>query len=254
MTKHAEKFNGRVAEYERYRLRYPAAVIEILTTRCGLRREDLVADVGAGTGMLSELFLENGNAVVAIEPNDEMRAVCEQLASAWPGMTVKKATAEATGLEDASVNYVAVGRAWHWFNRESAEAEFRRVLKPGGWVVLVSNRRYKDGSEEYAAYEAILTEFGNGRGDTERETRIVGEIAPLFGEDAVVREELRGEQVLTLEEFLGQTQSFSVAPLPADAKYEGMQTALREFFARFQQDGVLKMGTLCSVMACQVSV
>jgi ubiquinone/menaquinone biosynthesis C-methylase UbiE len=253
MTKHAEKFNGRIAEYERYRLRYPAAVIEILTTRCGLRRVDLVADIGAGTGMLSELFLENGNAVVAIEPNDEMRAACEQLASAWPGMTVKNATAEATGLEDASVNYVAVGRAWHWFNRESAVAEFRRVLKPGGWVVLVSNRRYKDGSAGAEEYESILKKFGKGDGETDRETRRAGEVVPLFGEGVVMREELRGEQVLTLEEFLGQTQSFSAAPLPGDSQYEGMQAALRDLFARFQQDRVLRMGTLCSVMACQVS-
>jgi len=228
------------------------AVIEILTARCSLRREDLVADVGAGTGMLSELFLENGNAVVAIEPNDEMRAVCEQLASAWPGLTVKKATAEATGLEGASVNFVAVGRAWHWFDRDAAVAEFSRVLKGGGWVVLVSNRRYKDGSAESAAFESILAEFGKGYGETDRETRRAGEVVPLFREGAVVREELRGEQVLTLEEFLGQTQSFSAAPLPGDAQYEGMQLALRDFFARFQQDGVLRMGTLCSVMACQV--
>jgi SAM-dependent methyltransferase len=253
MMEHVERFTGRVAEYEKYRSRYPKAVIEILTARCGLRREDLVADVGAGTGMLSEVFLENGNAVVAIEPNDEMRAACEQLASAWPGLTVKKATAEATGLEDASVDFVAVGRAWHWFDREKTVAEFRRVLKPDGWVALVSNRRYKDGSEEYAASESILAEFGNGRGDTERETRRAGEIAPLFGEGAVVREELRGEQMLTLEEFLGQTQSFSATPLPGDAKHEGMRLALRDFFARFQQDGVLRMGTLCSVMACRVS-
>ena len=254
MANNVERFSGRVTEYEKYRSRYPKAVIEILTARCGLRREDLVADVGAGTGMLSEWFLENGNAVVAIEPNDGMRAVCEQLASAWPGLTVKKATAEVTGLEDASVNIVAVGRAWHWFDREAAVAEFRRVLKGGGWVVLVSNRRYKDGSAESAAFESILTEFGKGYDKTDRETRRAGEVEPLFKDGAVVREELRGEQVLTLEEFLGQTQSFSVAPLPGDAKYEGMQTALREFFVRFQQDGVLKMGTLCSVMACQVSV
>lgn len=252
MTEHAKRFNGRVAEYDKYRSRYPKAVVEILTEHCGLRREDMVADVGAGTGMLSELFLENGNAVVAIEPNDEMRAMCEQLASAWPGLTVENGTAEATGLDRESVDFIAVGRAWHWFDRELAVAEFRRVLKPGGWVALVSNRRYQDGSDEYAAYEAILTEFGNGRGETERETRRAGEVAPLFGDGSVVREELRGEQMLTLEEFLGQTQSFSAAPLPGDAKYEGMQSALRDFFARFEQDGALRMGTLCSVMACRV--
>src|ERR1700722_18589347 len=114
--KHVERFSGRVTEYEKYRSRYPKAVIEILTAHCGLRREHLVADVGAGTGMLAELFLENGNAVVAVEPNDDMRSACEKLASAWPGLTVKKAAAEATRLEDTSVNLIAVGRAFHWFD------------------------------------------------------------------------------------------------------------------------------------------
>ena len=70
-----------------------------MTERCGLTREHLVADIGAGTGMLAELFLEHGNAVVAVEPNDGMRAACERLTSAWPGLTVRKATAEETGLE-----------------------------------------------------------------------------------------------------------------------------------------------------------
>src|SRR5579864_9508223 len=98
MTKFVERFTGRVEEYERYRLRYPAEVIRTLTARCGLRRSHFIADVGAGTGMLAELFLEYGNSVVAIEPNAEMRAVCERLASLWPGFTVRNATAEATGL------------------------------------------------------------------------------------------------------------------------------------------------------------
>src|ERR1700729_820734 len=146
MTQNAERFTGRVEDYERYRLRYPVEVIRILMERCGLVREHLVADVGAGTGMLAELFLENGNAVVAVEPNDEMRAACERLASLWPGLAVKKASAEATGLEDASVDFVAVGRAWHWFDRELAVREFCRILRPGGWVVLVTNRRGKDDS------------------------------------------------------------------------------------------------------------
>ena len=98
MKEHTERFTGRVEDYERYRLRYPAAVIEMLVARCGLRREHMIADVGAGTGMLAELFLEHGNAVVAIEPNDDMRAACERLASLWPGLSAVKATAEATGL------------------------------------------------------------------------------------------------------------------------------------------------------------
>jgi SAM-dependent methyltransferase len=252
-VENTERFTGRVAEYERYRLRYPGAVIEILKTRCGLEREHLVADIGAGTGMLAELFLDHGNAVVAVEPNDEMRGACERLASVWPGLTVKNATAETTGLESASVDFVAVGRAWHWFDREKAVAEFRRILRPGGWVALVSNRRARDGSAKALAYEAILMEFGTDYRTAHRETREPEEVAPLFAGGRVVQEGMGGEQALTLEELLGQTQSYSVAPLPGDQKYAGMQGALQDFFSRFAEEGVLRMGTVCSLLACQVS-
>jgi SAM-dependent methyltransferase len=202
--------------------------------------------------MLAQLFLEHGNAVVAIEPNGEMRAACEQLGGVWPGLTVKDATAESTGLEDASVDFVSVGRAWHWFDPELATQEFRRIIRPGGWVVLLSNMRRRDDSPASKAYEKVLMEFGRDYEELHRRTRSVGEIALLFPKGEPVREEIYGAQTLTLEEFLGQTQSLSVTPMPGDDKYAGMQTALREFFGRFQEDGLLRMDTICSLMACQV--
>jgi SAM-dependent methyltransferase len=250
--KHTDRFTGRVELYERYRLRYPPKVIEILTDHCGLQREHLVADIGAGTGMLAELFLENGNAVVAIEPNDDMRAACEQLATAWPGLTVKKATAENTVLTDASVDFVSVGRAWHWFDQERAVREFRRILRPGGWVVLASNRRSQDGSAKAEAYEKILMKFGDYR-ETHQQIRRMAEVAPLFAEGVVVRREMCGEQLLTLEQFMGQTQSFSATPRPGDEGHAEMQVALEDFFARFERDGLLRTATICSVMACQAN-
>ena len=252
MTEHAQRFTGRVADYERYRLRYSAAVLDVLKERCGLTTSSVVADVGAGTGMLAELFLENGNRVIAIEPNAEMRAACDRLRERYSGLSVIAAAAEATTLAAASIDFVSVGRAWHWFDRKRAVVEFRRILRPGGWLVLVTNRRSKDVSVEAKEYEEILMEFGTDYRELQGEYRVYDDMAPVFPEGAVVQETIRGEQMLTLEEFLGQTQSSSVAPMPGDAKYAGMQRALRDFFQRFQRDGVLRMGTVCSVMACQV--
>jgi SAM-dependent methyltransferase len=249
MSEHIERFTGRVEDYERYRLRYPAAVIEMLVARCGLRREHLVADVGAGTGMLAELFLEYGNAVVAVEPNDEMREACERLASAWPGLTVKKGTAEATGLEKASVDFVAAGRAFHWFDPEQTRVEFRRILRWGGWVVIVNNGRVRDESPISAAYEGLLREHGTDYEAYQARYESDGRVAAFFAGGELLREETRGEQRLTLEELVGQTQSLSVVPEPGHAKYEGMQAGLREFFAKWQVDGVVVMKTVCKV-AC----
>ena len=85
MSGNTERFNGRVEEYVRFRAEYPAAaLLGFLREACGLTLAWRVADVAAGTGMLTEVFLGNGNPVVAVEPNAEMRAVCAGLRGRWP--------------------------------------------------------------------------------------------------------------------------------------------------------------------------
>ncbi|HEY6414480.1 MAG TPA: class I SAM-dependent methyltransferase [Edaphobacter sp.] len=249
MSEHTERFTGRVEDYVRYRTRYPVAVIDILVERCGLRREHMVADVGAGTGMLAELFLQHGNAVVAVEPNDDMRGACEKLASAWPGLIVKKGTAEATGLEDASVDFIGVGRAFHWFDLDRTSKEFRRILRPDGWVVLANHSRVRGDSSKSQDYEAMLREHGKDYAENRERYEISARIDAFFAGGELFREEIVGEQRLTLEELIGQTQSYSVTPEAGHEKYEGMQRALRDFFARWQMDGVVVMNTACRV-AC----
>jgi SAM-dependent methyltransferase len=249
MSENTERFTGRVKDYERYRLRYPEAAIEILVARSGLRLDHLVADVGAGTGMLAELFLENGNAVIAVEPNDDMRAACERLALAWPGLVVKKATAEDTGLEEGSVDFVAVGRAFHWFDTHRTAKEFRRILRPGGWVVIASNSRVRDDSPMSRAYEDLLRQHGTDYEANFERYESGGRVNEFFAGGELFREEIYGEQRLTLEELAGQTQSLSVTPEQGHAKYEGMQEALRAFFAKWQVDGIVEMKTVCR-MAC----
>jgi SAM-dependent methyltransferase len=249
MNEAQDRFTGRVADYERYRTRYPAQVIDILSERCGLTREAQVADIGAGTGMLSELFLEYGNSVVAIEPNDEMRAGSERLAQAWPGFLVKKGTAEATGLEDVSVDYVAAGRAFHWFDPEPAKREFKRIVRPGGWVVLVTNSRVRDESPQSLDYEALLREHGIDYKENRERYEIAPKIDSFFAGGELFREEISGEQRLTLEDLIGLTQSLSVSPLPGDPRYPGMQKALDEFFSRWKREGTVVITTVCR-MAC----
>lgn len=244
-----DRFIGRVGDYERYRSRYPSQVIDILKDRCGLLPEHHIADVGAGTGMLSELFLQHGNSVVAVEPNDEMRAACEQLASGWPGLLVKKGMAEETGLMAESVDFVAAGRAFHWFDAVRARQEFQRILRPRGWVILVSNSRVRDDSPQSMAFEGLLREHGTDYADNLKRYEIDSTIEEFFRGGELFKEEIAGEQCLTLEELLGFTQSLSVTPEAGHPKYDGMQAALREFFKKWQRDGVVATPTVCR-MAC----
>src|SRR5437660_10322450 len=119
-----ERFSSRVENYMRYRPRYPAELVGFLAEQCGLRADSVIADVGSGTGFLSELLLQYGNQVFGIEPNKEMREAGERLLANYPRFTSLAATAEATTLADQSVDFVTAGQAFHWFNRESCRREF----------------------------------------------------------------------------------------------------------------------------------
>ena len=246
-TETAERFNGRVEDYERYRPGYPRELISLLELRCGMRAEHTVADVGAGTGMLARLFLENGNAVVAVEPNAEMRAACSRLRDNGESLRVVAGTGEETTLADSSIDFVVVGRAFHWFEQERALREFARILRPNGWVVLVTHRRGRRESEQETDYDQILVDHGIDYQKVVDGYRSYESVKPLFAEGTCFDEQLHGKQMLTLEELVGHTQSLSVTPTPGHPKYEGMQRALRGHFERFAKDGVLQTATTCFV-------
>lgn len=247
MTETVTRFNGRVKDYERYRTRFPREVLERMRRHCGLTAAHVVADVGAGTGMLAELFLENGNAVIAVEPNAEMRAACERLKERYPKLSVVGAAAEATTLEDAAVDFVVVGRAFHWFDRARAIAEFARVLRGEKWVALVASHWSGDGSERAVEYEEILKTKGLDF------QRVIGarlsraDMEMLFVPESLLVEQIDGEEMLTREALFGRTQSLSVTPEPGHAKYEEMQAALGEYFERWQEGGMIRVETTCGL-------
>src|SRR5688572_15000399 len=156
MTHHQSRFSSRVENYIKFRPGYPKEVIDILKTDCGLTESSKVADIGSGTGILSELFLKNGNRVFGVEPNEPMRTAAERLLSAFPEFVSVDGSAEATRLEAGSMDFVAAGQAFHWFDRDAAKTEFKRILKPEGWVVLIWNERSIDSTPFLREYEKLL--------------------------------------------------------------------------------------------------
>src|ERR1700682_5471344 len=131
-----QRFSNRAADYVRYRPGYPSELLDVLRNECDLRPGHVIADIGSGTGFLSELFLKNGNRVYGVEPNSEMRQAGEEYLASYDGFSSIEGSAESTTLEDASVDFVTAGQAFHWFEPAGAHREFARILKPTGWVVL----------------------------------------------------------------------------------------------------------------------
>ena len=121
-----KRFSDRVENYVKYRPGYPPALLDCLRQVCGLTPAAVIADVGSGTGILSELFLKNGTPVFAVEPNDDMRQAAELRLGHYPNFASVAGTAETTMLSDRSVDLVTAGQAFHWFDVSQAKAEFAR--------------------------------------------------------------------------------------------------------------------------------
>ena len=153
-----KRFSSRVDNYVRYRPGYPAQIIDLLRSECGLTTDSIVADIGSGTGKLSEIFLKAGCQVFGVEPNKEMREAGERLDA--PNFNSIDGTAEATTLPSHSVNFVTAGQAFHWFEPAKCRPEFVRILKPGGWLAIIWNDRRNDTTPFLADYERLLAEFG----------------------------------------------------------------------------------------------
>jgi SAM-dependent methyltransferase len=240
-----ERFSTRVDNYVKYRPHYPPAVIELLQSECGLNRESILADIGSGTGILSELFLKHGCLVFGIEPNREMREAGERLLRDYSKLKSVEGTAESTSLENQSVDFIAAGQAFHWFDREKARAEFKRILKPHGWVVLIWNDRKTDSTPFLKSYEDLLITHGTDYHEVNHR-QIDDKSIQLFFEPNPMRKAVfKNEQRFDFEGVKGRLLSSSYVP-ESGARLDKMLKALRRIYDANQRGGevVIEYDTL----------
>jgi SAM-dependent methyltransferase len=125
-----ERFSNLVDDYVRYRPRYPAALYSMFERRLAIGAGRVVADLGCGTGILSRGLLDSGAHVIGVEPNAAMRAAAEREFFGNPRFVSVNGSAEATGLDSESVDFIVAAQAFHWFEPRAARVEFARILKP----------------------------------------------------------------------------------------------------------------------------
>jgi SAM-dependent methyltransferase len=237
-----KRFSNRVQNYIKYRPSYPKQeLLGLLAGECGLTPASVIADVGSGTGIMTRIFLENGNRVFAVEPNPEMRHAAEQLLAAYPRFVSIPATAEATTLQTGVADFVVAAQAFHWFNRDQARREFVRILTPGGWVVLVWNERRDSSTPLLADYEQLLRTHSVDYASVNHRNVTSEVLRSFFAPDEFMSQTLSYAQTLDFEGVKGRLLSSSYSPLPGDPGFEPMLEGLRAVFDAYQIDGYVSM-------------
>lgn len=225
-----ERFGDRVADYVRHRPSYPPALIGFLRARGYLPPNARVADIGAGTGISSALFLEAGCKVLAVEPNAAMRAAAQHALGRRNGFHVVDGRAEATTLGDGSIDLISAAQAFHWFDSDAVRVEWRRILRRRGVVAVYWNSRRLDGSPFLQGYERLLREFGTDYAEVAERHPDDAAMSRWFGPGLREQVEFANAQRLDFDGLRGRLLSSSYAPPIGHPRHAAMISALRALF------------------------
>ena len=231
------RFSDRVADYIKYRPSYPVEIIDLLAEHCGLTPDSVIADIGSGTGILTKLFLENGNPVIGVEPNREMREAAEEYLSDYARFTSLDGSAEATRLPGHSMDFILAGQAFHWFDREKTRAEFQRIAKEGAWVMLIWNDRRTDATPFLKDYEKLLAEFGTDYAEINHKNVQDAAVFTAFYGAAPSQATFDNVQRFDFAGLMGRVASSSYMPGRSDPRFPAMEQAARAIFDRHQVQG-----------------
>ena len=246
-----QRFSNRVADYVRYRPGYPPAVLELLRSECGLRPGHVIADIGSGSGLLSELFLKNGNRVYGVEPNEAMRRAGEEYLASYDGFSSIEGSAESTTLADSTIDFVTAGQAFHWFEPEKTRAEFRRILQLQGWIVAIWNFREME-TPFGKAYEEILVKYGMDYARVRDSYPQGHDVQSFFLGGDFLHHALPNVQFLDWEGLAGLLRSASYMPQEGHGNFAPMMDALRALFRARQEDGGVRVGYATNLYAGQL--
>lgn len=224
-----------MADYVRYRPRYPRELLDWLSDAIGFTPGWRIADIGSGTGIFTQLLLENGNEVQAVEPNDGMREEAEASLAVFPNFHSVNATAEATTLPDHSVDLVSTAQAFHWFDPAATRREFHRILKPGGWVLIVFNTRVVDANAFSLGYEELLRTRAVDYTRVDHRLVDAGRLDAFFDDYREWRH--RWIKLHDIDGVVGLSGSSSYTPARDHPDHDAFYTALRALFAAHAKDG-----------------
>ncbi len=241
MTENVKRFSDRVENYVKFRPAYPAEVLEFLRVELNMQSVSVIADIGSGTGISARMFLENGNVVFGVEPNEPMRRAAEGFLKNFSNFKSIAGTAENTNLESESVDFIVAAQAFHWFDKTNARNEFKRILRKNGFVVLIWNERQLDSNEFLREYERFLLRFGTDY-EKVRHENVTADALGSFFQTSFQKEVFQNSQTLDFEGLKGRLLSSSYIPSSvSNPRFGEMIKTLERLFETHQKNDTIQI-------------
>lgn len=238
-----ERFTTRVTDYVKFRPSYPAALIQYLCQDANLGPDCTVADIGSGTGILSELLLSTGARVFGVEPNQAMREAAELELKDVRRFVSINGTGEDSTLPIQSVDLITIAQAFHWMDPVATRAECLRILKPNGIVAIIWNNSKKESSPFAREYERLRKHYANPelKELSRYSSNSLEQIMMFFDNKSFARRSFDYVHELNGEGLIGRFFSASYAPA-ADSPERPLATReLGEAFDRHEVNGIVQM-------------
>lgn len=236
-----ERFGNRADAYTRGRPTYPQAIVAHLERAGMLNPGATVVDLGVGTGLSAEPFLQRGYTVIGVEPNAAMRAAGDEQLRRHSNYRSVAGTAEATTLPAGAADLVIAGQAFHWFDPERAAAEARRLLRPTGAAALIWNDRQSTGSAFLSGYEALLRAHGIDYEKVSHRHVDADAIERFFAPARCEVAYFDNPRRLDREALVALVGSASYMPAAGDPRHAPMMAALDALFDAHAKEGAVQM-------------
>jgi len=236
-----QRFTGKSELYKKFRPSYPKELIEYLYS-IGFKKNSIIADIGAGTGIFSRLMLERGSTVYCVEPNEDMRNASINDLSGFANFISVNGNDKNTGLQDNSVDFITAAQAAHWFDKQAFISECSRILKPSGKLLVVWNGR------DYE-YEVVVKDYeirnkyavGDKKGLSKPVSTLQSIAYDFFENGNCEHKTFRNDLQFNKDNYIGRNLSASYSPKEEanPEKHFEFINELSELFDKYSVNGSL---------------
>lgn len=227
-------FSTKAEKYAKYRWGYAPEAIEEIFKVAHLSSTSIIADLGAGTGILTRHFSGKVQKVYAIEPNTEMRQILVNDLGASPEVSVIDGSAENTTLPDKSVDLITVAQAVHWFDPEPTRTEMSRTLKKNGWLAVLRN--YGKGELDHAIGQLMTEEYGVDFSNKKNKPKEIP--VQFYFENGPFQKSIYPFQFQqSWEEYFGALISASFMPNEDHPLFKKLEAEARKIFSHYSNNG-----------------